>query len=503
MDSDAAQFSGKLAKCCNCGCSCSLAAESPATWIRSIKRKHDEFERGNQLFLPGLDQFSVARVQIENECAALRETVSSQQKTIQDLYAELEEERNASSTAANEAMSMILRLQREKAEIQMEARQFKTFAEEKMSHDQEEVLVFEDLLYKKDQTIESLTCEVQAYKHRMMSYGLTESEAEGERDFDAEYEPSIYEYPPLKCNVNAMHATVDADEIDVEKYAFGETPRDRLRNLESRISLMERSPTYSQVDGDVSGKNILEKVIVGQSPRRTKHSQKFSSDSSSFVAMGREMRPEPFMDSPNASTTTRKIDNILQSEDPSNLKKVDNASEDGDDSGDRVYTIDSIHNGAPYNGFKESKPVSGVYEDYATTPKESLNHVGYEDPDIKKLYMRLQALEADRESMKQTLISMSTDKAQIVLLKEIAQHLCKEMSPQGKKVVRKPPTAGRSSFFSVFKCVSAIFSWRKKASQCKYTFGQPANGAGLQMLLEDNGPRVRQWRCISSTQLRV
>ncbi|KAF5176068.1 hypothetical protein FRX31_034344 [Thalictrum thalictroides] len=35
-------------------------------------------------------------------------------------------------------MSMILRLQRQKAEIQMETRQFKQFAEEKMAHDQQD-----------------------------------------------------------------------------------------------------------------------------------------------------------------------------------------------------------------------------------------------------------------------------------------------------------------------------------------------------------------------------
>ncbi|XP_028784835.1 myosin-binding protein 7-like [Neltuma alba] len=502
MDSDAVPISSQSVKCCDCGCRCSLVAESPGAWIRSVKRKHDEFERGNQLFLPALNYFSVARVQIENECAALREIVSRQQKTIQDLYAELEEERNASSTAANEAMSMILRLQREKAEIQMEARQFKSFVEEKMLHDREEVLAFEDLLYKREQAIESLTCEVQAYKHRMMSYGLTESEADGRslymEDFDPEYEPSIHEYPPLKCNVNEMHGTKDADDVDVEKYAFGETPRDRLKNLESRISQMERNPTYSQVDGDISGKNILEKVIVGQSPRPSKHSRKLSGDSGTYAGMGREMRPESFVDSPKLSTSFRKIDHISLPEDPSNMKKVDDASEAGDDTSDRVYTIDSIHNGPSTNGFKEAKPVSGVYEDYSTTPRVD-NVFGYEDPDIKKLYMRLQALEADRESMKQAIVSMSTDKAQIVLLREIAQHLCKEMSPQRKMAVKRP-SAGR--FSSIIKTITAAFSWRKKARQCKHTFGQSANGVGLQTLL-DNGPRVRQWRCLSSTQLGV
>lgn len=39
---------------------------------------------------------------------------------------------------------MILRLQREKVEIQMEARQFKRFVEEKMAHDQQEFLLAVD-----------------------------------------------------------------------------------------------------------------------------------------------------------------------------------------------------------------------------------------------------------------------------------------------------------------------------------------------------------------------
>ena len=85
-----------LVKCCNCDCSCSLiTGSSSGSWIRSVKRKHDEFEEGNRFYIPGFDSFSNPRVQIENECAALREMVSSQQQTVQDLYTELEEERNA------------------------------------------------------------------------------------------------------------------------------------------------------------------------------------------------------------------------------------------------------------------------------------------------------------------------------------------------------------------------------------------------------------------------
>ncbi|XP_047961964.1 disease resistance protein RUN1-like [Salvia hispanica] len=54
----------------------------------------------------------------------------------------------------------------EMAEVQMEARQFKRFAEEKMAHDQEKVLALEDLLYKREEIIPSLTCEIQASQLR-------------------------------------------------------------------------------------------------------------------------------------------------------------------------------------------------------------------------------------------------------------------------------------------------------------------------------------------------
>ena len=61
------------------------------------------------------DSSSTARLLVENECAALLEDLSSQRKIVKDLHLELEEERNAAASADNETMSMILRLQREKA----------------------------------------------------------------------------------------------------------------------------------------------------------------------------------------------------------------------------------------------------------------------------------------------------------------------------------------------------------------------------------------------------
>ncbi|XP_073153227.1 myosin-binding protein 7-like [Henckelia pumila] len=503
--------STSLVKCCDSGCSCSVMNRSlSGTYLRTVKRKYDEFEEDSEFEIPGLIVPRNARVEIGNECVALREMVSSQQVTIQNLISELEEERNASSSAANEAMSMILRLQREKAEIQMEAKQFKRYAEEKMAHDQQETLALEDLLYKREQTIQSLTCEVQAYKHRMMSYGLTEHEAAGEKgmsrnnslteNLEGQFEfPPYGIYPPLKCNSQDC-VNGDDEATDIEKYAFGETPRNQdFKDLERRICQLEKSPQTDEPNGEYSGsKSLLEKVVVGQSPR---HLKKFSTDSSnSLAATCEEKGPDFATDSPKFGCSFKKSE-LSHLKEISNLRKVDNASEVGDDFSDRVYTIDSVNQGALPNGVMDLKATVAFHDEEMTTEMESLNHLPVKDIEIQKLYARLHALETDRESMRQTIMSMGTDKARLVLLKEIAQTWCQDMSPAKSIPTRKPSAVESFSFMSVFKWITTTFVfWRRKSHRCRYMFGLSANNVGLLMLL-DRRPRVGQWRRISISHM--
>ncbi|GAA0146083.1 hypothetical protein LIER_36254 [Lithospermum erythrorhizon] len=492
MDLESSLPSTSLVKCCDCGCSCSplMNRSLSGTCFRSVKRKFDKSEDEAKFVIPGLSVPQVARVEIENEVDVLRETVGNQQETIQDLCSELEEERNASSSAANEAMSMILRLQGEKAEIQMEARQFKRFVEEKMGHDQQEILALEDLLYKREQRIQSLTSEVQSYKHRLMSYGFTEAEidqnnsAVEDYNLDDQFDFPAYDYPRLKCNMNKNHGYSDADNevpYDVEKYAFGETPRsrDHLKDLEFRINELERSPKSIQPEGEVfSTKDDLEKAIVGQSPR---HARKLSTSSAGTI-----IKEPEFTDSSNFGNIKKR--DFQQWEKYSNLKKVGSTSESGDEIIDKVYTIDSMHPEVPYNSVAEPKASIEGFDDYmkTCTPMESLNQADFADPEIKKMYMRVQALEADRESMRQAIISMRTDKAQLVLLKEIAEHLCKEMPPSRSSIVAKPSLFGAVSFMSICKWIISFLFWKKKARRCRYMFGKSPNNTGLLMLL-DNG----------------
>ncbi|KAL9242198.1 hypothetical protein vseg_016221 [Gypsophila vaccaria] len=106
-----------------------------------------------------------------HEIDFLKETLQAQQELLQKLYQELDVERESSAIAADETLSMILRLQGEKSAMEMEASQYKRIAEEKMCHAQEMVETFQELIYQKEMQIASLAFQVQAYRFKLASLG--------------------------------------------------------------------------------------------------------------------------------------------------------------------------------------------------------------------------------------------------------------------------------------------------------------------------------------------
>jgi Zein-binding len=351
-----------------CPCSCTFCCQSSSeTWHRSVKRKAESVASDS------IASSGVVRVETEIGIAALRETVARQLVTIQELSAELDEERSAAESAANEAMAMILKLQREKAEAQMEARQFKRFAEEKMAHDNDELSSLEDLLLRREELLQTLSVKLYAYRMKFEKFGFTESDLE--RDTD---ELDLTKYPPLKC-AELVQVPVENEEV-VEIYEFGDNPAEDLNEIENRIFNLEKEEEGGREEE-------LERDAEG----------------------GREEELER--------------DTEVESEEQVNR-------EDGvaDDMSDRVYTIDTVHG--------ISTPMVTVSED--------------NDVDIKKLYMRLEALEADRESMRQALIVMRTEKTQLVLLQEIAQQLSKEVVHE-RKLVKKKSFIETFSIMTLFK----------------------------------------------------
>lgn len=142
-------------------------------WDRRVKRKVDyAYYEGKRA-----SDNSEVEVELLSELSSMKEALHRQQTTIEELSSELDEERNAAASATEEAMTFISRLQKEKAQMHMEASQFRRYAEGKFAHDQQELVSLENLLYRKEQMIKALELEVQSFKHRILSIGGFEYES--------------------------------------------------------------------------------------------------------------------------------------------------------------------------------------------------------------------------------------------------------------------------------------------------------------------------------------
>ncbi|KAG2571174.1 uncharacterized protein LOC120640520 [Panicum virgatum] len=100
-----------------------------------------------------------------------------------ELQRELEKERSAAASGAEEAMAMMLRLQKEKSALEIEARQQRRTADERCAFYEDEVEELRDIVLVRDREARALRKEVDAYRHLL---GLGPAEEEEEEDDDQE-----------------------------------------------------------------------------------------------------------------------------------------------------------------------------------------------------------------------------------------------------------------------------------------------------------------------------
>ncbi|KAE8817862.1 myosin-binding protein 7 [Hordeum vulgare] len=310
---------------------------------------------------------AVARLGPGDEAAVLREAVAWQQSGMAELQEELEAERGAAAEAASEAMSMILRLQRDKSEAMMEARQFRRFAEERFAHDAAEVAALHVAMAQRDASIQSLSAQLRVCRSRLIQLGFVSPS-------------SLPSYPTAAAGDHLF--ADDCPSIQCLDYpARSDVGSPRTHHL------------FYTMPGRASHKGV-----ICASPRRQCHGRALSNDSlyDGGISAADEL---PFV--------------------------VERDVSDQDNDCDPVYTVEAVHR----------VPVAAP-EDccYFQTPMG--NDVGFggvgvwaEEQEIQKLSARLQALEADRESMRHAIMSMGAEKAQVVMLKDIAHQLCEEASP--------------------------------------------------------------------------
>ncbi|XP_019165111.1 PREDICTED: protein FLOURY 1-like [Ipomoea nil] len=140
---------GSKAGACKCGLSRSLKNWNSPSKIDMLEEKtkgsgsDGEFcDTNDAEEQEGYDEDNVFDVM------TLRKMVKMERRKAESVHLELEKERMAAASAAQEAMAMILRLQNEKSMIEMESRQYKSLAEEKQLHDQEVIQSLQWLVLK-------------------------------------------------------------------------------------------------------------------------------------------------------------------------------------------------------------------------------------------------------------------------------------------------------------------------------------------------------------------
>ncbi|GAA0162470.1 hypothetical protein LIER_18558 [Lithospermum erythrorhizon] len=119
-------------------------------------------------FIQGITNDSSAINEVHGDSIVhhLKKQVCLDRKSLIELYMELDEERNASAIAANNAMAMITRLQAEKASVQMEALQYQRLMDEQAEYDQEALQVMKDALLKREEEIRVLESELEAFREK-------------------------------------------------------------------------------------------------------------------------------------------------------------------------------------------------------------------------------------------------------------------------------------------------------------------------------------------------
>ncbi|MCD7455081.1 hypothetical protein HAX54_026984 [Datura stramonium] len=129
-----------------------------------------------------LEGSTVSEIEGESVSDRLKRQVEYDRKLMSALYKELEEERNASSVAANQALAMITRLQEEKAALHLEALQCLRMMEEQAEYDNEALQNANDLLAQKEKEIQDLEAELELYKKKLGNMALFEDALEASYD---------------------------------------------------------------------------------------------------------------------------------------------------------------------------------------------------------------------------------------------------------------------------------------------------------------------------------
>ncbi|KAL4353077.1 hypothetical protein GQ457_06G018880 [Hibiscus cannabinus] len=170
-----------------------------------------------------IDGSIVSEIEGESVVDRLKRQVDHDRKLLSALYKELEEERNASAVATNQAMAMITRLQEEKATLQMEALQHLRMMEEQAEYDMEALQNTNDLLAEKEKEIQDLETELEFYRMKFPTEFVPDDTVHLAHDLQATHD--TVDHSEAKPNIGAMVEETDRLFDDTDKASLTNTTK--------------------------------------------------------------------------------------------------------------------------------------------------------------------------------------------------------------------------------------------------------------------------------------
>ncbi|CAI8617272.1 unnamed protein product [Vicia faba] len=352
----------------------------------------------------------------------LKSALKSERKALKTLYAELEEERNASAVAANQTMAMINRLQEEKAAMQMEALQYQRMMDEQSEYDQEAMQLLNDLMLKREKEKHEVEKELEVYRKKVHEYEVREKMMLSRRDSSIRSRTSS-----LSCS-NAEDSdgvSIDFNQETKEENGFHNnhqecssnqnTPVEAVLYLEESLSSFEeeRLSILEQL------KVLEEKLII----LNYEEDHCFDDDTTSIEHLREENgngyhdgghdhdhddhqgQVNGFVNGNGKHHQGRKITAIKAKRLLPLFDAISTETEDVELSGDE-NELD----------FSQLQKISA---EKANLDKKK---IGLEE-EVDHVYERLQVLEADREFLKHCISSLRKGDKGLHLLQEILQHL--------------------------------------------------------------------------------
>ncbi|XP_012698104.1 myosin-binding protein 2 isoform X2 [Setaria italica] len=333
----------------------------------------------------------------------LKSALASARKSLNSLYAELENERNAAAIAADETMAMINRLQEQKAAMQMEAIQYQRLMEEQSEYDQEALQRLNELVVKREKEKQDLERELELYRHKVHLYEAKvrkmsrhkaddqngSSSASSSAEDSDDLSQSFYEGDESAHGLNGSNGSIPTDVVLQETARHLVTLDGSLADFEEeRLSILEQLKVLEDklfdLDDEESN-NMKTDKHFSEEHHLSGASNGFSDDESCFklhdkrksvTCRGKKLLP--LFD--DATVGARNIVLTKQGDEADHSTEV---------------TLDLA---------REQDKLAIAHE-------------------IDQVHERLHALEADREYIKQCVRSLKKGGKGFDLLQEILQHL--------------------------------------------------------------------------------